>query len=149
MDHLTKSARSANMAQIKATNTKPEVLLRKALFAMGLRYRLHAKSLPGTPDIVFPKAKIAVFVNGCFWHRHSGCKFTTMPKSNSAFWQRKFAKTIERDKRVLRDIAAMDWIPLIVWTCEIRRDESLNATARKIAEIIRRRQKKISTVVIQ
>jgi DNA mismatch endonuclease (patch repair protein) len=99
-DIVSKIKRSAMMAGVRQKNTRPEILLRKALFRAGLRYRIHRRDLPGTPDIVFPSERTAVFVHGCFWHRHHGCPRTTIPTTRAEFWLEKFSKNVERDKTV-------------------------------------------------
>ncbi len=120
MDIKSAKARSENMRQILSKNTSPEVFLRKALFARGLRYRLHTGKVPGKPDIFFPKPQVAIFVNGCFWHRHSGCKYAYMPKSNIDFWNNKFSNNINRDNKVRQSISKAGFRQLVVWECTIR-----------------------------
>jgi DNA mismatch endonuclease, patch repair protein len=112
----------------------PEKNLRKALFARGYRYRLHAKNLPGRPDFIFPGAKVAVFVNGCFWHRHPGCRATTTPRTNAEFWQQKFDQNISRDARNYEALRELGWHPLVVWECEVKRD--LPSAVSKIVEYL-------------
>lgn len=99
-DSHTKEVRSFNMARIKSKNTKPELLVRKFLFSKGFRYRLHDKRLPGRPDIYLPRYNTVIFVNGCFWHRHEKCKYATVPKSNTDYWERKIEKNLSRDKDI-------------------------------------------------
>lgn len=106
------------MSRVKSRDTGPEIKVRKAAHAMGLRFRLHRKDLPGTPDLVFPRRKVAMFVHGCFWHRHEGCKKTTDPKSRIEFWQEKFALNIARDRRNAADLEALGWRVSVVWQCE-------------------------------
>ncbi len=108
------------MSNIPSKNTKPEETVRKYLFSQGFRYRKNVSSLPGKPDIVLPKYKTVVFVNGCFWHAHQGCKWFVPPKSNSEFWQKKFDYNVERDKRNYEKLAELGWEIIIVWECEIR-----------------------------
>ena len=110
------------MSQVRGKNTKPEILLRSMLHNSGYRYRLHSKNIPGKPDIVLKKYKSAIFVHGCFWHRHEGCRETTTPKSRVEFWTDKFAKTIERDKRQQRELKNLGWNVIIVWGCELKKD---------------------------
>ena len=117
-ESLTPERRSRLMARVKGTNTKPEVVLRSLLHRMGYRFRLHRKDLPGSPDIVLPKYRTAIFVHGCFWHRHPGCKRTTTPKNNYEFWQTKFAQNIERDARKHAQLLQLGWHVIIVWECE-------------------------------
>ena len=124
MDTLTPPERSALMARIRSVDTKPELFVRRALHAQGYRYRLHGRGLPGRPDLVFKKRRCAVFVHGCFWHRH-GCKRTTSPKSRQAYWQGKFTQNVERDRRNIRQLAEDGWQVFIAWECEIDTDETL------------------------
>ena len=114
--------RSRNMAAIKSKNTKPELVVRRSLHAMGYRFRLHKRDLPGKPDIVLPKYKIALFVHGCFWHRHEGCKYSTIPKTRTEFWIEKFRNNVERDKLNQAKLISMGWTPLIVWECETKKN---------------------------
>lgn len=119
VDVLTTEQRRLNMSRIKGKNTKPELLIRKRLHARGLRFRLHRKDLPGRPDLAFPKTKVAVFVNGCFWHGH-GCALFKQPATRNSFWQEKIAKNVARDKRALQDLKVIGWRSLTVWECAIR-----------------------------
>lgn len=115
------SARSRNMAAIRGKDTKPEVVLRRALFASGFRYRLHVRRLPGSPDLVFSKYRAVLFVHGCFWHRHEGCKYTTMPRSNEEFWRFKFQNNVGRDARNVDLLRDAGWRVGIVWECALKR----------------------------
>ena len=124
VDTLTTEQRSALMARIKGTDTGPEMFVRRALHARGYRYRVHGRGLPGKPDLVFAKRRAAVFVHGCFWHRH-GCKKTTTPKSRQDYWQDKFAKNVARDRRNLEQLADEGWRVYVVWECEIDGDEEI------------------------
>ncbi len=110
--------RSYNMSQIKGKDTAPELRVRSWLFSHGYRYRKNDKRLPGKPDIVLPKYKTVIFVHGCFWHRH-GCKYTTMPKTRTEFWETKFSRNVERDQEHVRALEAAGWHVIIVWECEI------------------------------
>lgn len=132
VDRLTPEARSRNMAKIRGKNTGPELAVRRAAHALGLRFRLHQSDLPGTPDLVFPGRRIALFVHGCFWHRHPGCRFAYMPKSRIEFWRAKFEGNVERDVRKQADLAAAGWRVVVVWECETRDQDGLR-------EIIRQR----------
>lgn len=123
MDVHTKEIRSYNMSQIRSKNTKPEEIVRKYLFSKGLRYRKNVKNLPGTPDIVLPRYKTVVFVNGCFWHGHQGCKYFVMPKSNTEFWKTKILNNISHDKIVQNKLIELGWNVLIVWECELKKDK--------------------------
>jgi DNA mismatch endonuclease (patch repair protein) len=117
-DIVSKEARSKMMSGIKGKNTKPEMLVRSMLHKMGYRFRLHMKDLPGKPDIVLPKYHTVVFVHGCFWHRHSGCKYAYTPKSRTDFWNEKLNRNIERDQSNCKILVEMGWRVLTVWECE-------------------------------
>ncbi len=119
-DIFTKKKRSQIMSRISGKDTKPELIIRKALFSEGYRYRLHRKDLPGKPDIVFPKCKKVIFVNGCFWHGHS-CKKAALPTTNTRFWKKKQNDNIERDKRNLAELKTMGWETLTIWQCKIKK----------------------------
>src|SRR5262249_47403613 len=110
----------------------PELVLRRELHARGLRYRLHAKDLPGKPDIVFRKQKVAVFVHGCFWHRHEGCKVANIPKSNTAFWKEKFDRNVARDQANREKLEHLGWTVNVVWECELHPHKRLAETVREI-----------------
>ena len=117
---MTSEARSRNMAAIKSKNTKPEIEVRKILHEMGYRFRLHRKDLPGNPDIVLPKYKTAIFVNGCFWHQHEDCKYACLPKTNFHFWKEKLAKNKKRDKLKHSQLNDLGWKIIIVWECQLK-----------------------------
>lgn len=114
-------ARSENMSRVKNKDTKPEVYLRKLLWHEGFRYRINYKDLPGRPDIYIPKYKVAIFVNGCFWHMHEGCKLSSIPKTNYDFWKAKLEGNVERDKKNYKDLEDMGVKVIIVWGCEIKK----------------------------
>jgi len=116
---LTKEERSRVMAAVPRKNTKPEMALRSILHKAGYRFRLHAVDLPGTPDIIMPKYRTAIFVHGCYWHRHEGCKKTTTPTQNREFWIDKFEKNIVRDERKKTELISLGWRVLTVWECDI------------------------------
>lgn len=120
MDIHDKKTRSYNMSRIKGKNTKPEELVRKYLFSQGFRYRKNDKRLPGSPDIVLPKYKTVIFVNGCFWHGHEGCKYFVWPKSNEEFWKNKIETNIARDKKKTDELEALGWKVIVVWECELK-----------------------------
>lgn len=120
MDVLSTNQRSRNMAAIKGRNTKPEILVRRMLHAHGFRFRLHRKDLPGRPDIVLPRYKTVVFVNGCFWHQHVGCKFATKPSSRAEFWEAKLTRNVSRDFENAAKLAELGWRVIVVWECELR-----------------------------
>jgi DNA mismatch endonuclease (patch repair protein) len=109
------------MATIKGANTRPEIALRKALHALGLRFRLHDRKLPGRPDIVLPRWNAAIFVHGCFWHRHEGCRYATQPATRPDFWNEKFAANVARDQRNLESLTAAGWRTQVVWECDLKR----------------------------
>lgn len=123
-DIVSAQQRSAMMSRIRGSNTKPELAVRRALHARGYRFRTHVRGLPGTPDIVFSRRRAAVFVHGCFWHRH-GCGKTYTPKSRRDFWEAKFAANVERDERVREALASDGWRVFVVWQCEIETDDAL------------------------
>lgn len=119
MDRITKKQRSLNMSKIKSANTKPEIFVRKILWKNGFRYRLNYKNAPGKPDVFISKYKTAVFINGCFWHNHDGCKYAVMPKSNRNFWEKKMRNNVKRDKQVIKDLKKLGYKVLVFWECEI------------------------------
>jgi DNA mismatch endonuclease (patch repair protein) len=120
MDKVAPEKRSWTMAQVKSQDTHPEKMVRSLLHGMGYRFRLQRTDLPGTPDIVLPRFKTAVFVHGCFWHRHSGCKRATTPASNETYWNAKFARTVLRDEKNKIILEADDWRVLVIWECELK-----------------------------
>ena len=126
MDSLTKEKRSWNMSRVRSQDTKPEMIVRSFLHRNRFRFRLHVKSLPGTPDIVLPKYKTVIEVRGCYWHRHSGCKRTTTPSTNTEFWQKKFAENIARDKQIEDELQKLGWRVIIVWECELNNKNKLD-----------------------
>ena len=119
---MTNETRSRNMAAIKNKDTKIEIKLRKALYARGYRYRKNLKDLPGKPDIVLPKYKTVVFINGCFWHMHKNCKQARLPKSNVDFWKEKLERNVANDLKHENEIRDMGWIPITLWECELEKD---------------------------
>ena len=128
MDVHSKETRSYNMSRIRSTNTKPEEIVRKYLFSHGFRYRKNDKRLPGTPDIVLPKYKTVIFINGCFWHGHNQCKYFVIPKSNTEFWFNKINRNIERDTLNIDKLKSLGWNVITIWECELknnRRDDRL------------------------
>lgn len=120
MDRLSREHRSWNMSRIRGKDSAPELAVRSLLHRQGFRFRLHQRSLPGTPDIVLPKYRSVLFVHGCFWHRHAGCKFAYTPKSRQDFWARKFRSNQERDARSASELELAGWRVLVVWECEVR-----------------------------
>jgi len=135
-DRLSKEERSELMSHIRSVNTKPEVALRRALWRRGFRYRVNVKNLPGSPDIVLPKHRTVVFVHGCFWHGHNGCKEFTVPKTNTEFWVKKVARNQERDQEVWRKLEAKGWSVVIVWECELVKAKFDGTVERVTGEII-------------
>ena len=129
-DHLTPEERSLLMGKIRGKNTKPEVVVRKTLYKLGYRFRLHRKDLPGSPDIVFPGRKKVIFVHGCFWHRHEGCRAAGSPKSRIEFWEEKFARNTVRDNANLSKLSDLGWKTLVLWTCELKPNSDFDAKLR-------------------
>ncbi len=119
---ITRERRSWNMSRIKGRDTGPELRLRSLLHRAGFRFRLHAKELPGKPDIVLPKYRAAIFVHGCFWHRHEGCRNATMPSTRTEFWKSKFDTNVGRDERNQAALKAAGWTVFTVWECELKSD---------------------------
>ena len=119
-DIKTQESRSYNMSRIAGKDTKPEELVRRYLFSKGFRYRKNVRKLPGSPDLVLPKYRTVIFVNGCFWHGHEGCKYFVWPKSNVEFWRQKIETNISRDQRKETQLRDMGWNVLVVWECELR-----------------------------
>ena len=139
-DVHTPATRSKNMRAIKARETRPELLIRKSLHAVGLRYKLHDKSLPGVPDLVFPKHRAVVFVHGCFWHVH-GCQYSKMPKTRAEFWGEKLSHNRDRDRRVCSTLLGSGWRVGIVWECAVHGPSSdLTLAANTVANWLRGRQ---------
>lgn len=120
-------ARSALMGRIRGKNTMPEIVVRQAAHRLGLRFRVHRRDLPGTPDIVFPKYRLVIFVHGCFWHRHEGCRRCTTPKTRIEFWNEKFRKNVERDQRDTEALLNLGWNVLTIWECQTKNPEALDA----------------------
>ena len=135
-DTLTPEGRSARMALIRSKDTKPEMVVRKAVWAAGFRYRLHAKHLPGKPDLVFPSLGVVVFVHGCFWHGHS-CQKGRIPGANSAFWRAKFEANRLRDRRNRAKLARMGWRVVVVWECSLSTRQKRDRTLKKLLDFLR------------
>ena len=136
MDIKSPEERSKNMAAIHSKNTKSEIYLRKLLFARGYRYGVNSKSVPGHPDIYMKKYNTAVFVHGCFWHRHEGCKYAYMPKSRVEFWQKKFDTNIKRGEFVRKELESKKIKVLIVWECTIKRMKKDKKTEEEVISLI-------------
>lgn len=136
-DVMTPKQRHDCMSHIRSKNTKPEQLVRQFLWHCGFRYRLHVKDLPGKPDIVLPKYRTVIFVDGCFWHGHNGCKYYTVPKTNTEFWMTKIARNKNRDQEVRRKLEAKGWSVIIVWECQLKKANLEETIDRVTAEIIR------------
>lgn len=134
MDVHDKKTRSYNMSRIKGKNTKPEMLVRKFLFANGYRYRLNVKTLPGKPDIVLPKYKTVIFINGCFWHGHEGCRYFVVPKTRTEWWVNKINDTQKRDREAETQLKELGWKVSVIWECELKKD-SLNKTLSKLLKV--------------
>ena len=129
-NHLTIEQRHKNMAAIRSRDTKPEMVVRKYLWSRGFRYRVNNPRLPGHPDIVLRKYHTCIFVNGCFWHGHEGCKYYRVPKTNTEFWERKISRNRERDREEQKQLARMGWHCITVWECELkgeRREKTLES----------------------
>lgn len=129
-DIVDKATRSRMMAGIAGKDTRPEVAVRRSLHAAGFRFRLHRRNLPGRPDIVLPKYRTVVFVHGCFWHRHPGCRFATTPGTRRQFWTRKFQENVSRDRRQLAELRRAGWRVAVVWECEATSAARLRRLAR-------------------
>ena len=117
-DNLSRQKRSWNMSRIRSKNTAPEMVVRKAIFSMGYRFRLHEKKLPGKPDIVLSKFKVAIFVNGCFWHQHRNCKRSTMPKTNKKYWKAKLERNVRNFEDATNQLRKIGWRYTAIWECE-------------------------------
>lgn len=133
---MTPEQRYKCMSSVRSANTKPEIRLRKAIWKLGYRYRVNDRRLPGTPDIVLPKHRTVIFVHGCFWHGHRGCKHYTVPKTNVDFWTAKIARNQERDQEVWRSLEAKGWYVVIVWECELRKNMFEGTICRVEKEIL-------------
>lgn len=136
-DNHSKEVRSMNMSHIRSKNSKPEELVRKYLFSKGFRYRKNVKTLPGCPDIVLPKYKTVIFVNGCFWHKHD-CPRFVWPSSNEEYWRPKIMGNVERDKRNIAELQQLGWTVLTVWECELKKkviDATLEQLEKRLCEI--------------
>jgi DNA mismatch endonuclease (patch repair protein) len=138
-DKLTKARRSWNMSRIKGKNTSPELRVRSLLHRMGYRFRLHVKDLPGKPDIVLPKYKIVIFVHGCFWHRHKGCRNCTTPTNRRAWWLEKLDGNAARDRVHARALRKLGWKALAVWECETEKTNLASKFSQRIGRLLRQK----------
>jgi DNA mismatch endonuclease (patch repair protein) len=123
------------MAQVKGYDTTAEIRVRRAAHALGLRYRIHRRDLPGTPDLVFPKYRVVLFVHGCFWHRHPGCRKAGTPKTRVVYWVDKFERNVARDRRAASDLRAAGWRVAVVWECQTKNPSLLNRRLKRIFKI--------------
>jgi DNA mismatch endonuclease, patch repair protein len=132
-DRISSEARSRNMSHIRAEDTAPEKRVRSLLYRMGCRFRLHRKDLPGTPDIVMPGRRAVIFVHGCFWHQHPGCRHARVPRTNRSYWERKLARNVARGRAAVVELEAMGWSVTVVWECETGNAQVLR---RKLLEFL-------------
>lgn len=139
MDRVPQGTRSAIMSKVRGRNTKPEMLVRSLLHRLGYRFRLHKKDLPGRPDIVFPSRRAAIFVHGCFWHQHSGCRKASIPETRREFWQAKLQRNVDRDVENVEALRARGWKVLIVWECETKDMDALSFKLDKFLLVCTRR----------
>jgi len=135
-DTLSPEERSKRMSLIRSRDTSPELALRRALHRRGFRYRVNDRSLPGKPDIVFSRQRVAIFVHGCFWHRHEGCPVANIPKSNTAFWMQKFDRNVQRDAQVQERLLEQGWTVWVVWECEVNTKDRVEKTANRLQEMM-------------
>lgn len=125
VDHVDAAKRSLIMAAVHSKHTKPEMVVRRMVYRLGYRYRLHSAKLPGRPDLVFAGRRKIVFVHGCFWHRHPGCRYASSPKTRVEFWEEKFLRNVARDERTRQELENAGWKVLTVWECELKEPEKL------------------------
>jgi len=144
-DSVSQERRSAIMRAVRSRHTGPELAIRKELHRMGLRFRLHRSDLPGKPDLVLAKWRTAVFVNGCFWHQHSGCRRATLPRTNAAFWRAKLGRNLLRDQQNYKSLSRSGWNVLVVWECEIKAGKSSLLLERYFRRIRRLKAKSTNT----
>jgi DNA mismatch endonuclease (patch repair protein) len=139
-DVFSASKRSEVMAGIRGKDTTPELQVRSIVHGLGYRFRLHVRDLPGSPDLVLPRLGTAIFVHGCFWHRHRGCRYATTPSSRRAFWEAKFAANVARDRRTAARLRRLGWSVLTVWECELRRPTRVEA---RLARLLAARERSL------
>lgn len=137
---VTKEVRSRMMASIRGRNTTPELQVRKMIHRLGFRFRLHSKDLPGKPDVVLPKHNLAIFIHGCFWHKHEHCRFAVMPKTNSAFWSKKLNGNVVRDRAAIEQLHILGWRTLIIWECTLKSKGQLDKLPKRLARFIPSKQ---------
>ena len=140
-DKVSVKQRHYIMSRVRSTNTRPEIKLRKTLFEKGFRYRVNVKTLPGKPDIVLPKYRTAIFVNGCFWHGHSGCKYYTVPETNVEFWVEKVARNKERDAVNNQRLESLSWSVVTIWECELKSKAFADTVTRVVGELASNKEK--------
>jgi len=133
MDNLTKAQRKKCMTNITSKNTKPELLVRKALTKHGIRYRLHVKKFPGKPDIVISKHKTIIFINGCFWHQHKNCKYSVLPKTNKNYWMPKLERNIKKQKDDIKQLKEGGWKTKVLWECQLK---SIELAKKRVLKIL-------------
>jgi DNA mismatch endonuclease (patch repair protein) len=136
VDTVKPNVRSRIMASVKQRHTKPELLVRRLLHRLGYRFRVQRRDLPGSPDIVLPKYRTAIFVHGCFWHQHKGCPKSRKPTSNKNYWDQKLLENVKRDRRKIAELKKLGWQVILVWECEAKVNEKLNKKLEKIAASI-------------
>jgi DNA mismatch endonuclease (patch repair protein) len=131
VDRISPERRSQNMSLIKSRDTKPEIQVRSLIHRLGYRFRIHRDDLPGTPDIVLPRYRLAVFVHGCFWHRHQNCKYAYCPKSRIEFWNRKFVANVQRDTIAAKKLKKLGWRVVVIWECQLKSPNRLKTRLSK------------------
>lgn len=139
-DNLTAEQRRRNMSLIRSSETKPEIFVRSILHRLGFRFRKNVKTLPGKPDIVLPKYKTVIFVHGCFWHQHNGCKRSTIPKSNIDYWIPKLKGNVKRDRQHRKNLEELGWKVAVIWECETKKADELTAKLKTIFPEIKKQQ---------
>ena len=142
MDDLTQDQRHLNMSHIRAVENKPETLVRKYLFSQGFRYRKNVSDLPGKPDIVLPKYHTVIFINGCFWHQHPGCRYAVLPKTRQDYWIPKLQKNVERDRINREKLESVGWRVIVIWECELKTKEKRASKLGKLKDDILTNAKK-------
>lgn len=148
VDVVDRETRSKMMANIRGRDTKPEMLVRRMLHGAGYRYRLHDRSMPGRPDIVLPKYRVTIFVHGCFWHRHGGCRFSTTPATRQEFWRDKFLSNVARDERNVKLLVASGWRVATVWECALKRKGNVEWAPKLVEWITEAETHNRGTIVI-